>query len=243
MAQKTVASRIDDAGPQRRMFILRELRSARGPRPLSGVCVTLASAALLAGAGFAVSTLLESIAPQGQLRFLGLRDEEAVLSLTLAGLVWIVFLIWLWAPMMRRSTPGDEQQRRHVRSFVRPILVSVGLAVAVAAALVALERGAVAWMRGDEFAPAAVVLLGAGGVLLAWVGRLRQIDRRFLAETPEGRIDLRCPRCDYSMRGLHAARCPECGAEFTIDELVRQQHYVARSAERNADSRCVHAVL
>lgn len=28
-----------------------------------------------------------------------------------------------------------------------------------------------------------------------------------------------CPACGYNMRGLTEARCPECGAEFTLDQL------------------------
>lgn len=32
-----------------------------------------------------------------------------------------------------------------------------------------------------------------------------------------------CPTCDYEMRGLHEARCPECGMTCTIDELFSAQ--------------------
>lgn len=31
---------------------------------------------------------------------------------------------------------------------------------------------------------------------------------------------LACPKCGYNMTGLHQARCPECGTQFTLDELV-----------------------
>lgn len=30
-----------------------------------------------------------------------------------------------------------------------------------------------------------------------------------------------CPSCGYNMRGLSAAKCPECGLEFTIDQLKK----------------------
>lgn len=33
-----------------------------------------------------------------------------------------------------------------------------------------------------------------------------------------------CPVCKYSMTGLRESRCPECGAQFTIDELFSAQH-------------------
>ncbi len=39
-----------------------------------------------------------------------------------------------------------------------------------------------------------------------------------------------CPTCGYSLTGLHEARCPECGAEFTLDSL-----YAAQPAAAVAD--------
>ncbi len=33
-------------------------------------------------------------------------------------------------------------------------------------------------------------------------------------------LELSCPRCDYSLRGLPEHRCPECGLRFDIDDLV-----------------------
>ena len=33
---------------------------------------------------------------------------------------------------------------------------------------------------------------------------------------------LRCGDCDYRMAGLHQARCPECGRQYTLDELFGQ---------------------
>jgi hypothetical protein len=33
--------------------------------------------------------------------------------------------------------------------------------------------------------------------------------------------DLRCPRCDYPLRGLPTHRCPECGRKFNIERLLR----------------------
>lgn len=31
---------------------------------------------------------------------------------------------------------------------------------------------------------------------------------------------VRCPACDYSLRGLHEVRCPECGWTSTVDDVV-----------------------
>jgi hypothetical protein len=41
-----------------------------------------------------------------------------------------------------------------------------------------------------------------------------------------------CPRCGYNMTGLYEARCPECGARFTISQLyaAQQKHEIADAA-------------
>jgi membrane protease YdiL (CAAX protease family) len=31
--------------------------------------------------------------------------------------------------------------------------------------------------------------------------------------------EFHCPECGYNMHGLKVTKCPECGAEFTIDQL------------------------
>jgi len=42
---------------------------------------------------------------------------------------------------------------------------------------------------------------------------------------PDGQVAVRCPKCDYRLIGLKQLRCPECGMEFTIDELIRAQKF------------------
>ncbi len=32
-----------------------------------------------------------------------------------------------------------------------------------------------------------------------------------------------CPSCGYNLTGLHEARCPECGASFTLNDLLASQ--------------------
>jgi rubrerythrin len=38
-----------------------------------------------------------------------------------------------------------------------------------------------------------------------------------------GASEIVCPVCGYRMAGLREARCPECGAAFTIEQLVAAQ--------------------
>lgn len=37
--------------------------------------------------------------------------------------------------------------------------------------------------------------------------------------SPAAEQDIHCPLCDYNLRGLAEARCPECGGQFSWDEL------------------------
>ncbi len=42
-----------------------------------------------------------------------------------------------------------------------------------------------------------------------------------------------CPRCGYNMTGLHLARCPECGAQYTLNQLFaaqQRQHEIGDAA-------------
>lgn len=43
--------------------------------------------------------------------------------------------------------------------------------------------------------------------------------RRLLAEN-----DVPCPGCGYNLRGMTSQSCPECGAAFTLPQLVRAAH-------------------
>ncbi|HYE20540.1 MAG TPA: hypothetical protein VEA69_18980 [Tepidisphaeraceae bacterium] len=36
-------------------------------------------------------------------------------------------------------------------------------------------------------------------------------------------VSVRCPACGYDLRGQREARCPECGAAFSIGELLEKQ--------------------
>jgi uncharacterized paraquat-inducible protein A len=69
---------------------------------------------------------------------------------------------------------------------------------------------------------AGVILLVAltGGLTalaayIVWRRGYAQGWRRARAQPPA------CPKCGYNMSGLRQCRCPECGAEFDLDEVWR----------------------
>ena len=197
--------------------IIKQLRSGRHPRPLSGIVVTLASGCIAAGLGLGAGSAIETMT-QGKWRVLRIPDEEVMWGLIAAGLAWLVFLAWLWTPTLRAKRTGGAgaSARGVLLAIVGTVVIGLGIA------------GGCVWiahvpMRGDEYAFGAVALIGSGLVLAVWLPLVSRIDRGFIATTAEGTIDVRCPACDHSMAGLYESRCPECGERRTIDDLLNAQ--------------------
>jgi hypothetical protein len=74
----------------------------------------------------------------------------------------------------------------------------------------------------------ALVMFGGGLVPIVWVLMTVLVWRETNAERAArlaavGASDIVCPVCGYRMTGLREARCPECGAGFTIEQLVAAQ--------------------
>ena len=69
------------------------------------------------------------------------------------------------------------------------------------------------------------VLIGGGTVPITWVLSTVLLWRESAAErlsrlTAHGMPVIACPLCGYNLAGLTEARCPECGASFTLEQVV-----------------------
>lgn len=101
------------------------------------------------------------------------------------------------------------------------------------AAVAALLSGGVLgfFTKAVASAPlAASMLVGGGLPPIVWVLATVLIWRETRGErmdrlTASGKITVRCPLCSYDLTGLSEARCPECGEQFTLDELVKSQPF------------------
>lgn len=80
---------------------------------------------------------------------------------------------------------------------------------------------------------AGIGLCSVAIVMFLWLSTLHRLFKRRPVLDRDNHVDVRCPTCDYSLVGLRDLRCPECGTRFTIDELIRAQHY-SSSASRAA---------
>ncbi len=45
-----------------------------------------------------------------------------------------------------------------------------------------------------------------------------------------------CPSCGYNLSGLTRCRCPECGTEYSIDELWQSILPLGKSSPRHVES-------
>lgn len=124
-----------------------------------------------------------------------------------------------WSTFLRGRTDRTSRLTRAGR--YRAMMHSIATAiVAIGACFAADEFGG----RDSELLVAAIISLGAAAILVAWAPAMARAYRQTLLDADE-EINIHCPSCGYSLIGLRELRCPECGVEFVLDELIRAQDY------------------
>lgn len=113
--------------------------------------------------------------------------------------------------------------RKTVRWTGERIGMTLG-AVLVVSVIGALLGAAAGNVIGDEFG----YFIGTATAPLLWLVATVFIWRESAAERAArlvnaGRDSVVCPTCGYNLTGLHEARCPECGSQFTLDQLFAAQ--------------------
>jgi len=137
-------------------------------------------------------------------------EEVAAVTYLCAGLPYLALLFWIWS-----------HQRRS-----RPIWLGVVMTVGIGLFALALCGLIEVVFRGDdEFLITAVMSAAGGLILLGWIRLYRRYAGGRALFDENGVLDLRCPACQYRMVGLKQSRCPECGQEYTLDELVGKQDF------------------
>jgi len=136
-------------------------------------------------------------------------DGMIAIGVGLGAAAWCIALGLLW------STYGRAWKA------LKTIFGVVGVwAVSVPVAIMVDELPA----NGDFFIGAIVALaLGTTVLLIATLPYRRGGGKALVGR--DGVVDVLCPECGYSLVGISQCLCPECGTIFTIDELIRRQHY------------------
>ncbi len=151
------------------------------------------------------------------------RDEQALL---VADLITALLFGSGWVAVWRRQVHWTQAR----------------VAFTLAAALIAIVPGYGVYLilvaQARHLEEPAIVL---GGMLWAvvWVAATAVIWR----ETPAEQVGrykrvgveaIVCPACGYILSGLHEARCPECGAAYTLDQLLASSMQARAEAELTA---------
>ncbi len=199
----------------RRDGILRDL-TGREARPLVRIVASLISGLLLCAIALTGSFLLAFLR-DGNVRA-RIMDLEFAIAFAVMGGVWLAVLAFIWRGMGQGGFP------------TQPMLITAGLAGVTICAGFAIEALP---LREEEILIAALVLLAGSLGLLIWLPRIRRLRGGRPVLDAEDRVNVNCPDCGYSLIGLRDLRCPECGAAFMIDELIRRQNYEANAKGPN----------
>ena len=211
--------------------ILHDLRSGEaGCLPRIGVSIAAAAAAI-ALAMLVLALMDQLIGPSVRSYTSGgrvvsyqtsaIRDHHIVISLLLASAAWFFALTRIWASY------------RRLRRLLTTIFAVLGIWTVTPLLCVVID---ITLQWGQEFLIGGTILSAiAATIILITVKIYRHsAGRAIVADTGDTNVD--CPKCGYSMVGLHESRCPECGTQYTIDELIRRQDYDAlRPKSRSAE--------
>jgi len=150
------------------------------------------------------------------------RDEELLIAWLAAGLLWLAGLVWVWSPQKQK----------------RPLLIACGATLAIALGVTMAGVAVDEMFTGDEeFAILGIFFVGLAAAGIVWTWAARAAVRRKPVLNDAGEVQVHCVACGYDMTGLREARCPECGRQYTIDELIAAQRYAAPPAEPEAPRR------
>ena len=145
-----------------------------------------------------------------------IRDGQIAVSMMIAASVWILLLVPAW-----RTAPFRALRRVITHKRVRPIVMTslmIGMIWAVFVPAIVMISSKME--QGDGRGP-----MTTTGILMCLTVSLSVVIARcYNRSRPLTRssvqLRLRCPCCNYSLRGLHHCLCPECGAQFTLEQLI-----------------------
>ncbi|NNM27610.1 MAG: hypothetical protein HKO59_16800 [Phycisphaerales bacterium] len=189
------------SGDERNRSVLGDLRSGRAGAGLRGG-LSLATLAMWLAPAFFVLGFLDVSSGW-------IRDHHVGWTMAMVGLAWGGTLVALWWSYRR----------------FRPLIRTSVILLCVWTVAIPTAFGVDEAFRNAEFLIAGVILTAvaisvgtiACGAYLAMSGQ--RITNRL------DEVIVYCPECRYSMVGLESTTCPECGARFTIDGIIRAQGY------------------
>jgi hypothetical protein len=134
-------------------------------------------------------------------------------AFTVAGCATWMFVGAYWILLWRKSIVWTGLRRGLTFGAIFAALMLGGFAGMLMGGVVDGEFG---WFIGSITAP----ILWLVATVLVWQESAAERAAR-LANS--GRDAIVCPTCGYNLTGLRETRCPECGTQFTVDQLLAAQ--------------------
>jgi len=139
-------------------------------------------------------------------------NRREVQSLFVTGLATAAFVGVYWVLLWRRSV---RWTRPRVLGSVGVAFGAVVVGAAAAWGMNIVEDDLVEFIFGPVITFAWLL-----GTVFVW--RETKHERASRLESSSGNSVV-CPACAYNLTGLRRTTCPECGASYTVDELLAAQ--------------------
>jgi len=130
-----------------------------------------------------------------------------------AWIITFTFVVFYWLGVWRGAVKWTV--RRKVRTLLA-IPGSIVAGIAVSLVVFSLFMQEVVLLLAGCFAVSFWLL----ATILIW--RETPAERTARLQATAGKAVF-CPKCGYNMTGLHESCCPECGEQFTLDQLLAAQ--------------------
>jgi hypothetical protein len=141
-----------------------------------------------------------------------LHDDQTAIIVTAVGSS--AFMIGYWWLLWRKSVRWT--QRRVTRT-----MVALAIAAAAGGVIGAAIYAVLPWEQwlGGFLGIACGSVMWIIATIFVW----RETADERAARLSSVRDAVVCPNCGYNLTGLSGTRCPECGRQFTLDELLAEQ--------------------
>ena len=161
----------------------------------------------LAGILYTVIVVVAMDQLRGQYRY-----DRDLYAFLLAGLCTWAFIAGYWIMLWHKSV--NWVQGRAMGTFGAAVASAI-VATVVGVMVSGVDRGFGAFV-GTVVAP----LLWLVATVFIWRESAQERAARL---DHAGKDSIVCPTCGYNLTGLRESRCPECGTQFTLDQLLASQ--------------------
>ncbi|MFQ5411284.1 MAG: hypothetical protein ACE5EC_03275 [Phycisphaerae bacterium] len=174
--------------------------------------LTMSSSAVRLAIGLALIPFLPALFFIVFLAMDKLANFNSTMEVCIAYEACAIVTVILWITLWRSSIEW--------KAFKRRMTVLLVLGLLLVPFSVFLPNGPWYWEMTQDTLPLLMLATWFIGTALAWRTKSPSF-HGFTPNAPEQLEEIiRCPQCRYSLIGLREARCPECGWNSTLDDIV-----------------------